>query len=68
MLALWFDAYRVSRHDAVPSPGEGLVRVVRLMLAHGRVVVTMRHEQQNGDGFSPRNPTQCPLRTGPMLF
>jgi hypothetical protein len=24
-----------------PSPGEGLVRVVRLMLAHGRVVVTM---------------------------
>ena len=26
-----------------PSSGEGLVRVVRLMLAHGRVVVTMRH-------------------------
>jgi hypothetical protein len=25
-----------------PSPGEGLVRVVRLMLAHGRVVVMMR--------------------------
>jgi len=26
-----------------PSPGERLVRVVRFMLAHGRVVVTMRH-------------------------
>jgi hypothetical protein len=26
-----------------PLRGEGLVRVVRLMLAHGRVVVTMRH-------------------------
>jgi hypothetical protein len=31
-------------------------------------VVTMRHGRQNGDGFSPRSPTQCPLRTGPMLF
>src|SRR6476660_5549817 len=39
-----------------PSPGEGLVRVVRLMLAHGRVVVTMRHGRQEA--------TQCPLRTG----
>src|SRR6476469_6553358 len=42
-----------------PSSGEGLVRVVRLMLAHGRVVVMMRQGRQEA--------TQCPLRTGSMV-
>ena len=35
------------------------MRVVPLMLAHGRVVVTMRHGRQEA--------TQCPLRTGSMV-
>ena len=42
-----------------PSRGQGLVRVVRLMLAHGRVVVMMRQGRQEA--------TQCPLRTGSMV-
>ena len=40
-----------------PSPGEGLVRVVHLMLAHGRVVVTMRHGWNGDDAVSPQNGT-----------
>jgi len=44
---------------ASAGDGEGLVRVVRLMLAHGRVVVMMRHGRQEA--------TQCPLRTGSMV-
>ena len=43
----------------LPVRAEGLVRVVRLMLAHGRVGVTMSHGRQEA--------TQCPLRTGLML-
>src|SRR5258705_7734914 len=39
------------------TPGEGLVRVVRLMLAHGRVVVTMRHGWNGDDAVSPQNGT-----------
>jgi hypothetical protein len=34
------------------------VRVVRLMLAHGRVVVTMRHGWNGDDAVSPRNGTE----------
>ena len=33
------------------------MRVVRLMLAHGRVVVTMRHGWNGDDAVSPRNGT-----------
>jgi hypothetical protein len=33
------------------------VRVVRLMLAHGRVVVTMRHSWNGDDAVSPQNGT-----------
>ena len=34
---------------------EGLVRVVRLMLTHGRVVVTMRGDKTRSDAVSPQN-------------
>jgi hypothetical protein len=44
---------------ASDGDGEGLVRFVRLMLAHGRVVVMMRQGRQEA--------TQCPLRTGSMV-
>ena len=40
-----------------PSSGEGLVRVVRLVLAHGRVVVMMRHGWNGDDAVSPQNGT-----------
>jgi hypothetical protein len=42
--------------DALTVRAEELVRVVRLMLAHGRVVRQVRQET-----------TQCPLRTGSMV-
>jgi len=45
--------------NALTMRAEELVRVVRLMLAHGRVVVTMRQGRQEA--------TQCPLRTGSMV-
>ena len=46
-----------------PSPGEGLVRVVRLMLAHGRVVVTMRHGRPHTRNHTRRSAVRGACRS-----
>lgn len=56
-----WDVMRASARDGdhvMPCAGnqrEGLVRVVRLMLTHGRVAVTMRGDKTRSDAVSPQN-------------